>query len=184
MAKDRKVYRVINPLFLERKQGFISKEAGNRDLGGDLAFQKVFNKVYLGSLGSSGTRGGITEALGARDASSTSTTGAGGATSSGKNKAEVKAKDIGKDGQRLPRIEVVIPQYKPLEAPQSNLPIQPSPTRTTPPLPPREVSSRQIRRPTQAAIEARETEAIYGQKPRTQRCRKEREVVKDSSSCY
>jgi hypothetical protein len=29
MAKDRKVYRVTNPLFLERKQGFISREAGN-----------------------------------------------------------------------------------------------------------------------------------------------------------
>jgi hypothetical protein len=135
---------VTNPLFLERKQGFISKEAGNQDLGGDLAFQKVFNEVPSGSSGSSGTRGGITEALGARDASSTSTTGAGGATSSGENEAEVKAKDIGKDGQRLPWIEVFIPQYKPLEAPQSNLPIQPSPTRTTSPPPPREVSSRRI----------------------------------------
>jgi hypothetical protein len=29
MAKDRKVYRVTNPLFLERKQGFISKETRN-----------------------------------------------------------------------------------------------------------------------------------------------------------
>jgi hypothetical protein len=119
---------VINPLFLERKQGFISKETRNQDFGEDLTFQKDF-EVPLGSSGPSGTEGGITEALGARDASSTSTTGAtgatgaGGATSSGENKAKVKAKDIGKDGQRLPRIEVVIPQYKPLEAPQSNLPI-------------------------------------------------------------
>jgi hypothetical protein len=47
--------------------------------------------------------------------------------------------------------------------------------------PPREVSSRRIRRPTQAAIEARETEVIYGQKPRTQRHREEREAVKDPS---
>jgi hypothetical protein len=108
---------VTNLLFLERKQGFISKEARNRDLGGDLAFKKVFNKVPLGSSGSLGTRGGITEALGARDASSTSTTGAGGATSSGENKAKVKAKDTGMDGQSLPWIEVVIPRYKPLEAP-------------------------------------------------------------------
>jgi hypothetical protein len=117
MAKDRKVYRVTNPLFLERKQGFISKKARNQDLGGDLAFKKVFNKVPSGSSGSSGTRGGITEALGARDASSMITTGAGGATSSGENKAEVEAKDTGIDGQSLPRIEVVIPRYKPLEAP-------------------------------------------------------------------
>jgi hypothetical protein len=29
MAKDRKVYHMINLLFLERKQGFISKEARN-----------------------------------------------------------------------------------------------------------------------------------------------------------
>jgi hypothetical protein len=29
MAKDRKVYHVTNPLFLERKQGFISKETRN-----------------------------------------------------------------------------------------------------------------------------------------------------------
>jgi hypothetical protein len=38
MAKDRKVYCVTNPLFLERKQGFISKETGNRDFGEDLTF--------------------------------------------------------------------------------------------------------------------------------------------------
>jgi hypothetical protein len=38
MVKDRMVYYVINLLFLERKQGFISKEAGNQDLGGDLTF--------------------------------------------------------------------------------------------------------------------------------------------------
>jgi hypothetical protein len=38
MAKDRKVYHVINPLFLERKQGFISKETRNQDFGEDLTF--------------------------------------------------------------------------------------------------------------------------------------------------
>jgi hypothetical protein len=38
IAKDRKVYRMTNPLFLERKQGFISKETGNQDFGKDLTF--------------------------------------------------------------------------------------------------------------------------------------------------
>jgi hypothetical protein len=56
MTKNKKVHRVTNPLFLERKQGFVSKEGGNRDLGGDLAFQKVFDEVPSGSSGSLGTR--------------------------------------------------------------------------------------------------------------------------------
>jgi hypothetical protein len=38
MTKDQKEYHVIDPLFLERKQGFVSKEAGNQDFGEDLAF--------------------------------------------------------------------------------------------------------------------------------------------------
>jgi hypothetical protein len=38
MAKDRKVYHVTNLLFLERKQGFISKETRNQDFRKDLTF--------------------------------------------------------------------------------------------------------------------------------------------------
>jgi hypothetical protein len=46
---------------------------------------------------------------------------------------------------------------------------------------PRERSSR-IRKPTQAVIEAKETEVIYGRKSRTQRRREEREAVKAKDS--
>jgi hypothetical protein len=87
MAKDQRVYRVVNLLFLEGKQGFISKETGNRDLRGDIAFQRVFNKVPSG-------RSGAREAQGAKDTSSTATTGAGGdggAITSGENGAEVES---------------------------------------------------------------------------------------------
>jgi hypothetical protein len=109
MVKDRKVYHVINPLFLERKQGFISKEARNQDLGGDQTFQKFFDEVHSGSSGSSGTRGGITEALGARDASSMGTTGAEGATTGSKDNGEVNAGVESSQIQQPPRIQVVIP---------------------------------------------------------------------------
>jgi hypothetical protein len=112
MAKDQRVYRVINPLFLEGKQGFISKETGNQDFREDLTFQKGF-KVPLGSSGSSGTKGGITEALGARDVSSTGTTGAEGATTGSKDDGEVNAGVESSQIQQPPRIQVVIPRYKP-----------------------------------------------------------------------
>jgi hypothetical protein len=108
MAKDRKVYHMTNPLFLERKQGFISKETRNQDFGEDLTFQKDF-KVSLGSSGSSGTKGGITEALGARDASSTGTTGAKGATTGSKDDSEVNAGVKSSQIQQPPCIQVVIP---------------------------------------------------------------------------
>jgi hypothetical protein len=93
---------VTNPLFLERKQGFISKEAGNQDFGQDLAFQKVF-EVPLGPSASSGTRGDSTEASGARD--KTNTNPSTGTRGSGENDAAVEAEvgDNRREGsQRLP----------------------------------------------------------------------------------
>ena len=125
MAKrDRKIYRVTNPIFLENKRGFISKEPGIRDLKEEPVFQRIF-KVPAAS---SGTGGGIIIAPGANDASngggSTSTAGAGsaegaGGTTSGENDVEgpteVKNGNIDGSSQNSgptnQNIEVVIPTY-------------------------------------------------------------------------
>ncbi|KAA8648102.1 uncharacterized protein ATNIH1004_003985 [Aspergillus tanneri] len=42
--RDRKVYRVTNPIFLEDKRGFISKESERRDIGEESVYQKAFGE--------------------------------------------------------------------------------------------------------------------------------------------
>jgi hypothetical protein len=141
MAKqDYKIYQVTNPIFLENKQGFISKEPGVQDLGEEPVFQRIFGVPEA----SSGTRGGIVEALGAnntgdRDGSidTAGTGGIGGAggaeddagddaednTSNVKNNVSVENKAEAEDsnitsqssqnsGLTNQRLEVAIPTHR------------------------------------------------------------------------
>jgi hypothetical protein len=220
MAKrDRKIYRVTNPIFLENKRGFISKEPGVRDLGEEPVFQRIFGVPEA----SSGTGGGIAEAPGASNAASNasndggsmntaSTEGtastedvgsagsAGGARDVGdvENEVEIEAEAeggniTGKSGQNSgltnQQPEVVIPIYRtpsreePISNPSrtaSRSSLSPSPT-PIPTEPSGTCRPSRIRKPTQAAIESKQTEAIYGRKPRAQRRREEREASRDPS---
>lgn len=100
MAKsDQRIYRVTNPMFLENKRGFISKEPGIRDLREEPVLQRAFEVPAT----SSGTGGGITTALGANNASnkngSTSTASAEGTPGeNGVDEAEVESGSIGDEG--------------------------------------------------------------------------------------
>jgi hypothetical protein len=201
----------MNSIFLENKRGFISKEPGVRDLGEEPVFQRIF-EVPVASSGTgegiaeapgasnASNDGGSMNTASTEDVGSAGSAGGAGDAGDVENEVEIKAKAEGgnitsqssqNSGLTNQQPEVVIPTYRtpsreetisnPLRtASRSLLLLLPTPILTEPSGTCRPSQNQKL---IQAAIESKQTEAIYKRKPRAQRCREEREVLRDPSLC-
>jgi transposase InsO family protein len=158
MAKrDRKVYRVTDPIFLEDKKGFISKEPGERE--------KATEQV-------SGTLQGIAPGSAPENIISSGETAGGSDTSRPRDEPEnIRDLDTGTVPVQgiagAPEIQVRLPTPQPPEPEQPH----PGDAGLKDSVPRR---SGRIRKPTQAAVESNETEALW-RKSRTRSHREEGE---------
>jgi transposase InsO family protein len=203
MAKDRKIYRVTNPIFLENKRGFISKEPGVRDIRDEPAFQRIFEETTVptaigdgigtvsNEVGVSGGAGSATredvdisvevggsEPIEGDDSQSFELTNQSAGMNSPPNNVESPGsqRTVQRDStSRSPQPDPSQPEPAGPAGPIQPL-LQPSRTGSSSLL-----RSNRIRKPTQAAIESKQTEALYGRKPRAQHRREEREALRDPS---
>lgn len=174
--RDRKIYRVTNPIFLENRRGFLSAEPGERDLETEPAFQLAYGNVPRMTTG--GIRDIEPKDHGGFDKQIKIDNGRNDGVHGSEDR---RGADNLHDSQSPLGDEI-----EPHELPDHDLPAGEPPlpqdleiTHTPTTQEPRR--SGRIRQPTQKAIESRETEEVYGGKPRAQRRREERETVKDSS---
>lgn len=181
--KDRKIHRITNPIFLENKRGFISKEPGVRDILDEPMFQRILGVPKTSSETGEGIigvpegtdlDGATTNDAGMEYGSTRTEDAANRDVDEVVNKARAEAGSHQSFNSTNQRLE---------NEPQPSLlrPTSQPPTLPTTPEPSDAHRPSRIRKPTLAAIESKQTETIYGRKPQAQRRREEREAVKDPS---
>jgi hypothetical protein len=165
--KNRKIYYITNPIFLENKRGFVSREPGE---WGEETPEIVSNKIVPGSaltkIIPSGEAAAGNDGPANIDEIDTGTTPV--------QRGGVETLDTGVDRHDEPEL----PQSQEQSTPRPPEQASPGDPGSNTPEPRR---SGRIRKPTQAAIESRETETLWHQ-PRTQSRREEGGKTSSSSS--
>jgi hypothetical protein len=177
-VKNRKIYRVTNPIFLENKRGFITREPGSRDIGTEAAYWKAYGgNITLPSELGSGGGSSVPKEAEIRPAGSAV---AAGIDSEKEIEDEVEDEviseeslDMGEGGRNIGSENIVN------QNPDSDSPAYIN--QSTPPSTSELRQSSRIRKPTTAAIESKQSEQIYGRKPRAQRRQEAREEARSAS---